>query len=98
MNIESYKGQINELCRQNGIQTCHLIGSAAAGTLNQDSDIDMVIDFRAGSGDYFERFMNLKLGLEKLFDRQVDLLIYDAIRNPFLKEEIDNTKELVYAA
>jgi predicted nucleotidyltransferase len=46
--------------------------------------------------DYSDCYFNLKFELEKLFNRQIDLLEETAIRNPFLKEEIDRTKVLIY--
>ena len=37
-----------------------------------------------------------KFQLEDIFNRPVDLLEDKALKNPFLKRQIDNTKVLVY--
>ena len=38
----------------------------------------------------------LKAGLEELLNRSVDLLENKAIRNPILRKNIDNSKQLIY--
>jgi predicted nucleotidyltransferase len=38
----------------------------------------------------------LKNELESLFNRQVDLMEEQAIRNPYFKREVDKEKQLIY--
>jgi predicted nucleotidyltransferase len=45
---------------------------------------------------YSDSYFNLKFQLEQLLKRQIDLLEQKAIRNPYLKEQIDTTKILIY--
>ena len=57
----------------------------------------MVVDFTIEDPiEYSENYFDLKFELEKILNRQIDLLESKAIRNPFLKESIDKTKVLVY--
>ena len=37
-----------------------------------------------------------KFALEDLLKRSVDLVEYSAVRNPYFKEELDETKQLIY--
>ena len=61
------------------------------------SDIDLVVDFdKEKVDDYFSNFFDLKYALEKLLGRKVDLLEEQAIRNPYLKEDIDMTKTYIW--
>jgi len=41
---------------------------------------------------YSDKYFDLKFNLEKIFDRKIDLLELKAIRNRFLKKEVDKTK------
>jgi predicted nucleotidyltransferase len=57
----------------------------------------MVVDFKIEDPlEYADNYFDLKFELEKILNRQIDLLESKAIRNPFLKENIDKTKVLVY--
>ena len=46
--------------------------------------------------DYADNYFDFKFALEDLFKRNVDLVEYNAIRNPYFKEEVDATKKLIY--
>jgi predicted nucleotidyltransferase len=65
---------------------------------NNDSDIDMVVDIDSTNPlEYADNYFNLKFALQDLFNRPVDLLENKAIRNDYLRQEIDNSKQLIYA-
>ena len=62
-----------------------------------DSDIDLIVDFNdINLLEYADNYFSLKEELEKLFNRKVDLLEAQAIRNPIFKESIEKQKRLVY--
>ena len=76
-----------------------VFGSVLGNTFNEESDIDFVVDFSDVSlEDYADNYFDLKFSLEKLLERDIDLLESRAIRNPYLLESIDSTKQLVYEA
>ncbi|MBN2594471.1 MAG: nucleotidyltransferase domain-containing protein [Sedimentisphaerales bacterium] len=56
-----------------------------------ESDIDIMVDFAEPT---FDHYMDLEFYLEKLFGREVDLVIADNVK-PRLKPLID--KEVIYA-
>lgn len=63
----------------------------------ENSDIDLVVDIDSNDPfDYAESYFNLKLALQDLFSRSIDLLENKAIKNPFIRNNIDRTKSLVY--
>ena len=45
---------------------------------------------------YGENYFEFKFTLEDLLKRSVDLVEYSAVRNPYFKEEFDETKQLIY--
>lgn len=72
-------------------------GFVLTNRFTEKSDIDLVVDFdKAKIEDYFSNYFDLKYSLEKLLNRDIDLLEEQAIRNPYLKENIDTTKTLIY--
>jgi len=42
--------------------------------------------------------LGLLVDLEDLFGRKIDLVSYPAIRNPFFKQVVDQTRGSLYAA
>jgi predicted nucleotidyltransferase len=48
--------------------------------------------------DYADNYFSLKFALEDLLNRKIDLLEDKAIKNPYLRENIDDSKTLLYAS
>jgi predicted nucleotidyltransferase len=95
--IEAYKNEIRRLCENHKVKTLYSFGSVNTEKFAQDSDVDLVVDFKIDDPiEYTDNYFDLKFELEKIFNRQIDLLESKAIKNPFLKESIDKTKVLVY--
>lgn len=63
------------------------------------SDIDFVVDFEElRDQGLFKRYFGLKEELEALFGRPVDLVMADAMKNPFFIESVNRTRQPVYAS
>jgi len=85
------------LCKKHKVGKLFVFGSILTNRFNEKSDIDMVVDFdKVSLEDYADNYFDLKYSLEDLFGREVDLLEDKAIRNPILRKNIDNSKQLVY--
>ncbi|MCX6053449.1 MAG: nucleotidyltransferase family protein [Chloroflexi bacterium] len=78
---------------QRGVQSLDVFGSLARGEETSSSDIDILVEFYRPVG-LFE-FIRLKLYLEELTGKQVDLVTRDALR-PAMRDEI--LREAVYVA
>jgi predicted nucleotidyltransferase len=88
--IENSKSKLQELCEQYDIKTMHVFGSATTKDFNDESDVDILISFKAISFEkYTDNFFELHEKLEKLFNRKVDLLT---------ENSLEKTKQLLYAA
>lgn len=95
--IETYKAQITKLCEKYGVKSLYAFGSVNTQQFTSESDIDLVVDLNSSDPlEYTDNYFDLKFALEKLLNRQIDLLENKAIRNPFLKKNIDDSKVLVY--
>ncbi len=60
------------------LESLAVFGSMARGDDREGSDVDILVSFE-GAAD-FDRFMGLKLDLEDLFQRPVDLGTPDTLR------------------
>jgi predicted nucleotidyltransferase len=98
MNIEEPKiRQIQELCEENKVKSLYAFGSVTREDFDDLSDIDLVVDFEEKDPfTYTDLYLNLKLELETLLKRQVDLLEERAIKNPIFRERLENTKVKIY--
>ena len=95
--IEKHIEEINTLCTLNKVESLYAFGSVTKDQLRADSDIDLVVAIDDQNPlSYSDKYFNLKVQLERLFNRPIDLLEEKAIRNRFLKQQIDQTKILVY--
>lgn len=95
--IESNIERLRLLCQQYKVRRLFVFGSAVSNQFRPDSDIDLIVDFNhVELRDYADNYFSLKDELEKLFNRKVDLLEAQAIRNPFFKAVVDQEKQLVY--
>lgn len=98
MNLISINiDKIRALCDKYHVRSLFAFGSITRNELKPASDIDLVVDIDnndplAYSDDYF----GLKFQLELILKRNIDLLELKAIKNPYLKTNIDTTKVLVY--
>jgi len=98
LDFKQYEQEISVLCRKYGIARFEIFGSALREDFGAESDVDCLIDFAEDGGNYFERYFDFKDELEKLFGRKIDLIVEKAIRNPYFKQSVNETKQVIYAA
>ena len=70
--------------RRLGVKRLGLFGSYAENRARPGSDLDFVVEFKKKS---FDAYMELKLLLEDVFRKKVDLVLTDAIK-PRLRHNI----------
>lgn len=97
--IVKCKNEIEELCKKHRVHGFYVFGSVLTESFNADSDIDFLINFQdIELLDYADNYFGLLFALQELFDRNVDLLTEQSLKNPYFIEEINRTKQLIYAA
>ena len=97
--IEQKKTALAELCRRYRVERLYLFGSALSGRFDaRCSDLDFLVRFsdRQPTGEYADRYLGFAEALERLFDRPVDLVTEESIRNPFFRHELEATRQLLY--
>lgn len=92
--------ELSALCRRFGVRRLELFGSALRDDFDSaTSDLDFLIEIEPPVGlGYSDAFFGLQEGLERLFGRSVDLLSFEAVKNPHLLEAIERSKRSLYAA
>jgi len=98
--IRQAHAQVAEICRRHNVRRLDLFGSAVGPKFDpRNSDLDFIVEFGPfAAGEYTEHYFALLEELKQLFGRPVDLLVSRAVRNPYLLESINRSRELLYAA
>lgn len=88
------------LCRRFKVKRLYLFGSAAHGGFqDESSDLDFLVALDDSSpAEYTENYFGLAHELERLFERPVDLVTERSIRNPYFREAVESTRQLLYEA
>lgn len=94
--IDQNIDRIRTLCNDYKVSRLFVFGSILSDRFNTSSDIDFLVDFNeVDLYDYADNYFDFKKSLEKLLEREVDLLEEKAVKNPYLKQNIDSSKRLI---
>lgn len=97
--IERNLQRILALCRRHKVRTLSVFGSILTDRFNDQSDVDLLVDFEPvdhNTFDYVGNYFDLKDALEQLLNRRVDLIEYGKNLNPIFKALVDKQKRLIY--
>ena len=95
--LAKYTSEINSLCKNHKVKTLYAFGSVLTDRFSDQSDVDLVVDFKqVDLLDYADNYYALKFSLEKIFNREIDLLEEQAIKNPYFKQNLDKHRQLIY--
>ena len=96
---KKYSKRLTDLCSDNlAINKLYFFGSVLSSNFNEDtSDIDVLVEVTDLSPEERgEHLIHLWDNLEMLFNRKIDLLTENSLRNPYFKREVEQTKKLIY--
>ncbi len=97
--LQKNTAQLKQLCKSYKVKNLYAFGSVLTNRFDENSDVDLLVTFDSVSLDnYADNYYDLKFSLEKLLNREIDLLEEKAIKNPYLKKNIDEHKKIIYAA
>lgn len=88
------------LCKNHHVKQIYAFGSSVSGDFNPGkSDIDLLVEIDESDPiERGEKILSLWDKLEVFFKRKVDLITNPNIRNPYLRQSIDESKVLIYDA
>ena len=99
LDFIKYKTGLTSLCEENhAIKKLYIFGSALTSRFDEEtSDIDVLVETTDMlPEEKGEKLILLWDDLESLFNRKIDLLTENSLRNPILKKEIEQTRKLIY--
>ena len=98
--LEGHRPELVELCRKYRVRRLDVFGSAARGDFNEhSSDVDLLVEFDdMPHADRADAYLGFLMAVEALLRRRVDLVELGAVRNPYLRRGIEESRELDYAA
>ncbi|MEO7264941.1 MAG: nucleotidyltransferase domain-containing protein [Ferruginibacter sp.] len=95
--IDQHINEIRQLCFNYRVKQLYALGSVINKNFNEQSDIDLLVNFESlDVSEYADNYYDFKFSLEKIFNRQVDLIEDKAIKNPFFRQNINNKRKLIY--
>jgi hypothetical protein len=90
--------RIADFCRRWKITEMSVFGSVVREDFRPDSDIDVLVSFEAGASWSLLDLVTIQEELAALLGRSVDLIEEAALRNPYRRAAILESKQVVYAA
>jgi predicted nucleotidyltransferase len=98
--LEGHRHELIALCRKHRVRRLEVFGSATRTDFDEkSSDVDLLVEFEdMPHADRADAYLGFLTAAEALLRRRVDLVEVGAVRNPYLRRGIEESRELVYAA
>ena len=90
--------ELSQLLKTHKVKRAYAFGSVVSEKFTDESDIDILVRFEDGMTpeDYSDNYFNLLFALQKLFNRDVDLVSEAGLRNPYFISAVNRTKQPIY--
>ena len=98
IQINKYKNKLDKIFKNHSLTKVYLFGSSLTENYNENSDLDFLLNFEENL-DYKKRgelIWSLHDKLKDLFNREIDLVNEKYLKNPYLIDEIKNTRKIIY--
>ena len=97
--VEQKRRELAGLCQRFNVERLDLFGSGARGDFRPGtSDLDFLVRFadREPTGDYADRYLDFAEAVQRLFQRPVDLVTEESVRNPYFRRVVEASRQPVY--
>lgn len=95
--IKNNLKQLYKLCDKYKVKELYVFGSVCTHEFTKESDIDFLISFKEiPLLEYADNYFDLKEELENLFNRKVDIVEEQTLKNLYFIKVMEKTKTLVY--
>lgn len=95
-NILIPTAAIEEFSRKWRIRELSLFGSVLRGDFGPESDVDVLVSFEEDAPWSLWDLVEMRDELSKLLGRRVDLVEREGLRNPFRRQRILETRQVIY--
>ena len=89
--------EIADVCSRYGIVELGVFGSSIREDFSDTSDIDFLVTFKPDAQISLFDIIDLEEELKKKFNRDIDVVEKEALKNPYRRKNILETSEIVYA-
>ena len=98
--IQDRKEELTGICSRFHVLSLALFGSAARADFQPEtSDLDFLVEFLPmPPQEHARSYFGLIKELERLFRRNIDLVEASAVRNPYVRRNIEDSQVPLYAA
>jgi len=98
MQVHPKDDRIKTFCQRWGVQELSVFGSVLRDDFRTNSDVDVLISIAPDRDwDYWD-WPDMLDELRDIFGREVDLVVKEALRNPFRRHRILTEREVLHAA
>lgn len=98
--LENKRQAIAALCERYGVVRLDAFGSALGDDFRPgESDLDLLVEF--GPMEPYARvnaYFGLLEELRALLGLEIDLVMVEAVKNPYIARNIERTRQMLYAA
>lgn len=97
--IELNLQRIIDLCQKHKVKTLAVFGSILTDRFNDQSDVDLLVDFDTTDHekwDYVTNYFDFQEALEKIFGRKGDLVVEKGLKNKYFIANVNRTKQMIY--
>ncbi|MDE5987843.1 MAG: nucleotidyltransferase domain-containing protein, partial [Duncaniella sp.] len=87
-------------CKKYKVAKLWVFGSILTPRFNDRSDVDFLVDFdeeQIELLDYADNFFDFIHAIEEVIGRKVDMIVNKSIRNRFFRQEVDQTRKLIWS-
>ena len=85
-------------CRKWRVRELSLFGSALRDDFGPESDLDFLVSFKPGAGWDLWDLVTMREDLISIVGRDVDMVVKEALRNPYRRKEILSNRKVIHAA
>lgn len=99
--IQRHHREIVALCRRSHVRRLEIFGSASRGEDFdlEHSDVDFLVEFDPEHiTPTLHTFFDLREQLASLIGRPVDLVMAGSIHNPYIRSDMELSRETIYAS
>ena len=98
--LRNQRDAIAEACRRHGVVRLEVFGSALRDDYRPgESDLDLLVELGPVEGyARVDAYFGLLNDLRSILGPDIDLVMADAVKNPYIARDIEQTKQMLYAA
>lgn len=97
-HVQLDRDAVAAYCRKWRIRELSLFGSALREDFGPDSDLDFLVSFEPDAGWDLWDLVTMREDLISLVNRNVDMVVKEALRNPYRRKEILANRVVIHAA